>query len=252
MNNAKDGNQVPPRGPAATLQHLVAAGEVRDQVPITRMFRLRTCRPGGLDTVGFTSIAPSSIWPTPDRIGAATTRSETPPVHLAWETSARPVHAELEGSRARVFAARTQADGNAGLGITRIGSAPSHRVAMMCGVCPIGRIECRRRNATDQRAIGNRQAQLPPCTWSSCARMLDLSSAGLCARGPVEGLSKREIMRCLKRVRWPSRSTAYSTAPRCLTSMRRPGIAIHLDRLRQPLPRRRCAPVDRIGRRLLR
>ena len=54
-NNAKDGNQVPPRGPAATHNTIVAAPEeVRDQVRnLTRMQRLRTCAAWRPDTIGY-------------------------------------------------------------------------------------------------------------------------------------------------------------------------------------------------------
>ena len=96
---------------------------------------------------------------------------------------------------------------NAGAVMVAVGDNPDRlrseaSFAMMCGVCPIpassGKTQRHRLNRG-----GNRQANSALHMVVVCRMRTDERTRAYVARRTLEGLSKREIMRCLKR--WSGR-----------------------------------------------
>ena len=187
----------------AALQQLyntivAAPEEVRDQVRnLTRMQRLRTCAAWRPDTVGYR-----------DPVVAA---------KLALKYLARrildindeiaeldrfivPLVEELAPSLLELEGVGTE---NAGAVMVAVGDNPDRlrsepSFAMICGVCPIpassGKTQRHRLNRG-----GNRQANSALHMVVVCRMRTDERTRAYVARRTLEGLSKREIMRCLKR-----------------------------------------------------
>ena len=187
----------------AALQQLhntivAAPEEVRDQVGnLTRMHRLRTCAAWRPDTVGYRAPVVATklslkylvrrILDLNDEI-AELDRFIVP---LVEELA--PSLLELEGVGTE----------NAGAVMVAVGDNPDRlrceaSFAMMCGVCPIpasgGKTQRHRLNRG-----GNRQANSALHMVVVCRMRTDARTRAYVARRTQEGLSKSEVMRCLKR-----------------------------------------------------
>ena len=201
----------------AALQQLyntivAAPEEVRDQVRnLTRMQRLRTCAAWRPDTVGYrdpvvaTKLALKYLARRILDINDEIAELDRFIVPLVEELA--PSLLELEGVGTE----------NAGAVMVAVGDNPDRlrseaSFAMMCGVCPIpassGKTQRHRLNRG-----GNRQANSALHMVVVCRMRTDERTRAYVARRTLEGLSKREIMRCLKRY---ARSTAYSPPHRVL------------------------------------
>ena len=187
----------------AALQQLhntivAAPEEVRDQVRnLTRMQRLRTCAAWRPDTVGYrdpvvaTKLSLKSLARRILDLNDEIAELDRFIVPLVEELA--PSLLELEGvgtenARAVMVAVGDNPD--------RLRSEASF--AMMCGVCPIpassGKTQRHRLNRG-----GNRQANSALHMVVVCRMRTDERTRAYVARRTQEGLSKREIMRCLKR-----------------------------------------------------
>ena len=187
----------------AALQQLhntivAAPEEVRDQVRnLTRMQRLRTCAAWRPDTVGYrdpvvaTKLALKSLARRILDINDEIAELDRFIVPLVEELA--PSLLELEGVGTE----------NAGAVMVAVGDNPDRlrseaSFAMMCGVCPIpassGKTQRHRLNRG-----GNRQANSALHMVVVCRMRTDERTRAYVARRTLEGLSKREIMRCLKR-----------------------------------------------------
>ena len=187
----------------AALQQLyntivAAPEEVRDQVRnLTRMQRLRTCAAWRPDTVGYrdpvvaTKLSLKSLARRILDINDEIAELDRFIVPLVEEFA--PSLLELEGVGTE----------NAGAVMVAVGDNPDRlrseaSFAMMCGVCPIpassGKTQRHRLNRG-----GNRQANsaLHMVVVAECEPTSGTRS--LCRSQDPGGLSKREIMRCLKR-----------------------------------------------------
>ena len=111
-----------------------------------------------------------------------------------------PVVEELAPSLLELEGVGTE---NAGAVMVAVGDNPDRlrseaSFAMMCGVCPIpassGKTQRHRLNRG-----GNRQANSALHMVVVCRMRTDERTRAYVARRTLEGLSKREIMRCLKR-----------------------------------------------------
>ena len=187
----------------AALQQLhntivAAPEEVRDQVRnLTRMQRLRTCAAWRPDAVGYRDPVVATrlalkylarrVLDLTDEI-AELDRFIVP---LVEELA--PNLLKLEGVGAE----------NAGAMLAAMGENPDRlrseaSFAMMCGVCPIpassGKTQRHRLNRD-----GNRQANAALHMVVVCRMRTDDRTRAYVARRIQEGLSKREVMRCLKR-----------------------------------------------------
>ena len=187
----------------AALQQLhntivAAPEEVRDQVRnLTRMQRLRTCAAWRPDTVGYrdpvvaTKLSLKSLARRILDINDEIAELDRFIVPLVEELA--PSLLELEGVGTE----------NAGAVMVAVGDNPDRlrseaSFAMMCGVCPIpassGKTQRHRLNRG-----GNRQANSALHMVVVCRMRTDERTRAYVARRTLEGLSKREIMRCLKR-----------------------------------------------------
>ena len=113
---------------------------------------------------------------------------------------------------------------NAGAVMVAVGDNPDRlrseaSFAMMCGVCPIpassGKTQRHRLNRG-----GNRQANSDLHRVVVCRMRTDERTRGYVARRTLEGLSKREIMRCLKRYVAREIYRVTHRPIECLTNMR--------------------------------
>ena len=172
--------------------------EVRDQVRnVTRMQRLRTCAAWRPDTVGYrdpvvaTKLSLKSLARRILDINDEIAELDRFIVPLVEELA--PSLLELEGVGTE----------NAGAVMVAVGGNPDRlrseaSFAMMCGVCPIpassGKTQRHRLNRG-----GNRQANSALHMVVVCRMRTDERTRAYVARRTLEGLSKREIMRCLKR-----------------------------------------------------
>ena len=208
----------------AALQQLhntivAAPEEVRDQVRnLTRMQRLRTCAAWRPDTVGYrdpvvaTKLSLKSLARRILDINDEIAELDRFIVPLVEELA--PSLLELEGVGTE----------NAGAVMVAVGDNPDRlrseaSFAMMCGVCPIpassGKTQRHRLNRG-----GNRQANSALHMVVVCRMRTDERTRAYVARRTLEGLSKREIMRCLKR------DLPRTHRPiECLTNMRASGEA---------------------------
>ena len=187
----------------AALQQLhntivAAPEEVRDQVRnLTRMQRLRTCAAWRPDTVGYrdpvvaTKLSLKSLARRILDINDEIAELDRFIVPLVEELA--PSLLELEGVGTE----------NAGAVMVAVGDNPDRlrseaSFAMICGVCPIpassGKTQRHRLNRG-----GNRQANSALHMVVVCRMRTDERTRAYVARRTLEGLSKREIMRCLKR-----------------------------------------------------
>ena len=187
----------------AALQQLhntivAAPEEVRDQVRnLTRMQRLRTCAAWRPDTVGYrdpvvaTKLSLKSLARRILDINDEIAELDRFIVPLVEELA--PSLLELEGVGTE----------NAGAVMVAVGDNPDRlrseaSFAMMCGVCPIpassGKTQRHRLNRG-----GNRQANSALHMVVVCRMRTDERTRAYVAHRTLEGLSKREIMRCLKR-----------------------------------------------------
>ena len=187
----------------AALQQLhntivAAPEEVRDQVRnLTRMQRLRTCAAWRPDTVGYrdpvvaTKLSLKSLARRILDINDEIAELDRFIVPLVEELA--PSLLELEGVGTE----------NAGAVMVAVGDNPDRlrseaSCAMMCGVCPIpassGKTQRHRLNRG-----GNRQANSALHMVVVCRMRTDERTRAYVARRTLEGLSKREIMRRLKR-----------------------------------------------------
>ena len=187
----------------AALQQLhntivAAPEEVRDQVRnLTRMQRLRTCAAWRPDTVGYrdpvvaTKLSLKSLARRILDINDEIAELDRFIVPLVEELA--PSLLELEGVGTE----------NAGAVMVAVGDNPDRlrseaSFAMMCGVCPIpassGKTQRHRLNRG-----GNRQANSALHMVVVCRMRTDERTRAYVARRTLEGLSKREVMRCLKR-----------------------------------------------------
>ena len=203
----------------AALQQLhntivAAPEEVRDQVRnLTRMQRLRTCAAWRPDTVGYrdpvvaTKLSLKSLARRILDINDEIAELDRFIVPLVEELA--PSLLELEGVGTE----------NAGAVMVAVGDNPDRlrseaSFAMMCGVCPIpassGKTQRHRLNRRRQRQANSALHMVVVRRMRT-----DERTRAYVARRTLEGLSKREIMRCLKRT-WPARSTAYSPPHRVL------------------------------------
>ena len=188
----------------AALQQLyntivAAPEEVRDQVRnLTRMQRLRTCAAWRPDTVGYrdpvvaTKLSLKSLARRILDINDEIAELDRFIVPLVEELA--PSLLELEGVGTE----------NAGAVMVAVGDNPDRlrseaSFAMMCGVCPIPGIECRKTQRHRLNRGGNRQANSALHMVVVCRMRTDERTRAYVARRTLEGLSKREIMRCLKR-----------------------------------------------------
>ena len=207
----------------AALQQLyntivAAPEEVRDQVRnLTRMQRLRTCAAWRPDTVGYrdpvvaTKLSLKSLARRILDINDEIAELDRFIVPLVEELA--PSLLELEGVGTE----------NAGAVMVAVGDNPDRlrseaSFAMMCGVCPIpassGKTQRHRLNRG-----GNRQANSALHMVVVCRMRTDERTRAYVARRTLEGLSKREIMRCLKR--YVARDLPRTHRPiECLTNMR--------------------------------
>ena len=210
----------------AALQQLhntivAAPEEVRDQVRnLTRMQRLRTCAAWRPDTVGYrdpvvaTKLSLKSLARRILDINDEIAELDRFIVPLVEELA--PSLLELEGVGTE----------NAGAVMVAVGDNPDRlrseaSFAMMCGVCPIpassGKTQRHRLNRG-----GNRQANSALHMVVVCRMRTDERTRAYVARRTLEGLSKREIMRCLKR--YVARGSTGTHRPiECLTNMRASG-----------------------------
>ena len=187
----------------AALQQLhntivAAPEEVRDQVRnLTRMQRLRTCAAWRPDTIGYrdpvvaTKLALKYLARRILDLNDEIAELDRYIVPLVEELA--PSLLELEGVGTE----------NAGAVMVAVGDNPDRlrseaSFAMMCGVCPIpassGKTQRHRLNRG-----GNRQANSALHMVVVCRMRTDERTRAYVARRTLEGLSKREIMRCLKR-----------------------------------------------------
>ena len=187
----------------AALQQLyntivAAPEEVRDQVRnLTRMRRLRTCAAWRPDAVGYrdpvvaTKLSLKSLARRILDLNDEIAELDRFIVPLVEELA--PSLLELEGVGTE----------NAGAVMVAVGDNPDRlrseaSFAMMCGVCPIpassGKTQRHRLNRG-----GNRQANSALHMVVVCRMRTDERTRAYVARRTLEGLSKREIMRCLKR-----------------------------------------------------
>ena len=187
----------------AALQQLhntivAAPEEVRDQVRnLTRMQRLRTCAAWRPDTVGYrdpvvaTKLALKYLARRILDLNDEIAELDRFIVPLVEELA--PNLRELEGVGTE----------NAGAVMVAVGDNPDRlrskaSFAMMCGVCPIpassGKTQRHRLNRG-----GNRQANSALHMVVVCRMRIDQRTRAYVARRTLEGLSKREVMRCLKR-----------------------------------------------------
>ena len=187
----------------ATLQQLhntivAAPEEVRDQVRnLTRMRRLRTCAAWRPDTVGYRDPAVATklalkylarrIFDLNDEI-AELDRFIGP---LVEELA--PNLLQLEGVGTEIAGELVVA---AGENPDRLRCEASF--AMMCGACPIpassGKTQRHRLNRS-----GNRQANSALHLVVICRMRIDERTRAYVERRTRQGLSKREVIRCLKR-----------------------------------------------------
>ena len=183
----------------AALQQLhntivAAPEEVRDQ---TRMQRLRTCAAWRPDAVGYrdpvvaTKLALKYLARRILDLNDEIAELDRFIVPLVEELA--PNLLELEGVGAE----------NAGAIMVAVGDNPDRlrseaSFAMMCGVCPIpassGKTQRHRLNRG-----GNRQANSALHMVVVCRMRIDQRTRAYVARRTLDGLSKREVMRCLKR-----------------------------------------------------
>ena len=163
----------------------------------TRMQRLRTCAAWRPDTVGYrdpvvaTKLSLKSLARRILDINDEIAELDRFIVPLVEELA--PSLLELEGVGTE----------NAGAVMVAVGDNPDRlrseaSFAMMCGVCPIpassGKTQRHRLNRG-----GNRQANSALHMVVVCRMRTDERTRAYVARRTLEGLSKREIMRCLKR-----------------------------------------------------
>ena len=161
------------------------------------MQRLRTCAAWRPDTVGYrdpvvaTKLALKSLARRIFDINDEIAELDRYIVPLVEELA--PSLLELEGVGTE----------NAGAVMVAVGDNPDRlrseaSFAMMCGVCPIpassGKTQRHRLNRG-----GNRQANSALHMVVVCRMRTDERTRAYVARRTLEGLSKREIMRCLKR-----------------------------------------------------
>ena len=185
----------------AALQQLhntivAAPEEVRDQ-NLTRMQRLRTCAAWRPDTVGYrdpvvaTKLALKYLARRILDLNNEIAELDRFIVPLVEELA--PNLLELEGVGTE----------NAGAVMVAVGDNPDRlrseaSFAMMCGVCPIpassGKTQRHRLNRG-----GNRQANSALHMVVVCRMRIDQRTRAYVARRTLEGLSKCESMRCLKR-----------------------------------------------------
>ena len=162
---------------------------------LTRMQRLRTCAAWRPDTVGYRVVATKLSLKSLARrildINDEIAELDRFIVPLVEELA--PSLLELEGVGTE----------NAGAVMVAVGDNPDRlrseaSFAMMCGVCPIpassGKTQRHRLNRG-----GNRQANSALHMVVVCRMRTDERTRAYVARRTLEGLSKREIMRCLKR-----------------------------------------------------
>ena len=209
----------------AALQQLhntivAAPEEVRDQVRnLTRMQRLRTCAAWRPDTVGYrdpvvaTKLALKYLARRILDLNDEIAELDRFIVPLVEELA--PNLLELEGVGTE----------NAGAIMVAVGDNPDRlrseaSFAMMCGVCPIpassGKTQRHRLNRG-----GNRQANSALHMVVVCRMRIDQRTRAYVARRTLEGLSKPEIMRCLKRYVARPRDLPRPQGPiECLTNMR--------------------------------
>ena len=187
----------------ATLQQLhntivAAPEEVRDPVRnLTRMQRLRACAAWRPNTVGYrdpvvaTKLALKYLARRVLDLNDEIAEFDRFIVPLVEELA--PNLLELEGVGTDNAGAMMVA---AGENLDRLRSEASF--AMMCGVCPIpassGKTQRHRLNRG-----GNRQANSALQMIVVCRMRTDQRTRNYVARRTHEGLSKREVMRCLKR-----------------------------------------------------
>ena len=187
----------------ATLQQLhntivAAPDEVRDQVRnLTRMQRLRTCAAWRPDTVGYrdpvvaTKLALKYLARRVLDLNDEIAELDRFIVPLVEELA--PNLLELEGV----------GTDNAGAMMVAAGENPDRlrseaSFAMMCGVCPIPASSGKTQRHRVNRG-GNRQANSALHMIVVCRMRTDQRTRAYVARRTLEGLSKREVMRCLKR-----------------------------------------------------
>ena len=187
----------------AALQQLhntivAAPEEVRDQVRnLTRMRRLRTCAAWRLDAVGYrdpvvaTKLSLKSLARRILDINDEIAELDRFIVPLVEELA--PSLLELEGVGTENAGAVMVAVGD---NTDRLRSEASF--AMMCGVCPIPASSGKTQRYRLNRG-GNRQANSALHMVVVCRMRTDERTRAYVARRTLEGLSKREIMRCLKR-----------------------------------------------------
>ena len=164
---------------------------------LTRMQRLRTCAAWRPDTAGYrdpvvaTKLSLKSLARRILDINDEIAELDRFIVPLVEELA--PSLLELEGVGTE----------NAGAVMVAVGDNPDRlrseaSFAMMCGVCPIpassGKTQRHRLNRG-----GNRQANSALHMVVVCRMRTDERTRAYVARRTLEGLSKREIMRCLKR-----------------------------------------------------
>ncbi len=197
----------------AALQQLhntivAAPDEVRDQVRnLTRMRRLRICAAWRPDAAGY--------------------RDPTVATRLSLKSLARRI-LDLDGEIAELdrFIAplveelapdllKLEGVGTASAGelLVTAGENPDRlrseaSFAMLCGACPLPASSGKTRRHRLNRG-GNRQANSALHMIVLCRMRTDPRTRTYVERRTGEGLSKREVMRCLKRY-WPARSTASS------------------------------------------
>ena len=187
----------------AALQQLhntivAAPDEVRDRVRnLTRMRRLRTCAAleagyHGIPGSGGRDQALAEV-PRPPDPGPRRRDRRTRPLHRSARrgTRTRPAQARRRGNRqcGRASGHRGRESRTAALRAS---------FAMLCGACPIPASSGKTRRHRLNRG-GNRQANSALHMVVVCRMRTDPRTRAYVARRTREGLSKREVMRCLKR-----------------------------------------------------
>ena len=187
----------------AALQQLhntivAAPDEVRDQVRnLTRMQRLRTCAAWRLDTLGYrdpvvaTKLSLKSLARRVLDLNDEIAELDRFIVPLVEELA--PNLLQLEGVGI----------GSAGELMVAAGENPDRlhseaSFAMMCGACPIPASSGKTKGHRLNRG-GNRQANSALHMIVICRMRTDERTRAYVARRTQNGLSKRDVMRCLKR-----------------------------------------------------
>ena len=213
----------------AALQQLhntivAAPEEVRDQVRnLTRMRRQRTCAAWRPDAVGYRD----PVVATKLSLKYLARRILDLNDEIAeLDRFIVPLVEELAPSLLELESVGTE---NAGAVMVAVGDNPDRlrseaSFAMMCGVCPIpassGKTQRHRLNRG-----GNRQANSALHMVVVCRMRTDQRTRAYVARRTQEGLSKREVMRCLKRYVGPRNLPRPHGPIECLTNMRASGEA---------------------------